>query len=223
MQRSRYFGWIFSVLALQQSVMCFDARAQSDGPVVSREVHSWSSLSPAQQTALQPLKDSWRGIEPIRKKKWIEIAEKFPTFSLTDQARIQGRMAQWAQISPSERSQVRLNYKEAQQVTPHERNAKWEAYLALPVEERESFATKGRVPENDANPYRLGTSRPSGASTNLTNGSTLGFSAPQPVHSKIVTNKDLIDTKTLLPKNKMIEFKENTVPSGVAADSSKKR
>jgi hypothetical protein len=222
MQRSRYFAWIVSALALQQSVVCLDARAQSDVPVVSREVHSWSSLSPAQQTALQPLKDSWKGIELVRKKKWIEIAEKFPTFSPTDQARIQGRMTQWTQISPSERSQVRLNYREAQQVTPHERNAKWEAYLALPVEERESFVTKGRVPDNDVNPYRLRISRPSGASTNLTNSSMLSLSVPQSVQSKIVTDKDLIDTKTLLPKSKMVETKENTVPVGAAVAGSKK-
>ncbi len=200
MQRSRYFAWVLSVLVLQQGVFCLEAQAQPSEAVVSRQLHNWSSLSPAQQTALQPLSESWREIEPARKRKWIEIAEKFPTLSPIERARIQGRMTQWAQISSSERTQVRLNYQEAQQITPRERNAKWEAYVALPSQERESFVTKRTAPQ-DPNPYRLRSSRTSGASTtNLANGTALGLSSFQNSQLKIVTDKNLIDVKTLLPK-----------------------
>jgi Protein of unknown function (DUF3106) len=103
---------------------------------------SWSSLSQSQKSALKPLESEWNQIEPTRKTKWLEIANKFPTMPAAEQARIQARMADWAQMTPKERGQARMNFKEAQQVPAQERKARWEAYKALPPEQQKQLAAR---------------------------------------------------------------------------------
>lgn len=103
---------------------------------------SWSSLSSAQKSALRPLEREWDGIDAPRKTKWLEIANRFPTMSAPERARIQGRMEEWAKLGPRERGQARMNFKEAQQVPATERKAKWEAYKALPPDQQKQLAAR---------------------------------------------------------------------------------
>ena len=103
---------------------------------------SWSSLSPSQKSALKPLEREWDRIDASRKTKWLEIANKFPTMPAAEQARIQTRMADWAQMTPKDRGQARMNFKEAQQVPAQERKARWEAYQALPPEQQKQLAAR---------------------------------------------------------------------------------
>lgn len=103
---------------------------------------SWSSLSPSQKNALKPLEREWDRIDSPRKTKWLEIANKFPTLPAAEQARIQTRMAEWAKMTPKERGQARMNFKEAQQVPAQERKARWEAYQALPPEQQKQLAAR---------------------------------------------------------------------------------
>jgi hypothetical protein len=148
---------------------------------------SWAMLSPSEQTALQPLQDDWDDINPGQKRKWIDVAEKFSTMPATDQARIQGRMAQWAQLNPAQRSQTRLGYKEAQQLSPTERNERWQAYQALSAEQREQLAAKTQ----GTGPQIMGATTPGAQMLNYR-------AATQP--PKIVVDEQLVDKKTLLPK-----------------------
>ncbi|MBC7994913.1 MAG: DUF3106 domain-containing protein [Rhizobacter sp.] len=103
---------------------------------------SWSSLSPSQKNALNPLEGEWSRIDSSRKTKWLEIANKFPSMPAAEQSRIQTRMAEWAQMSPKDRGQARMNFKEAQQVPAQERKARWEAYQALPPEQQKQLAAR---------------------------------------------------------------------------------
>lgn len=103
---------------------------------------SWSALSPSQKNALKPLEGEWDRIDSSRKTKWLEIATKFPSLPAPEQARIQNRMADWAQMSPKERGEARMNYREAQQVPAQERKARWEAYKALPPEQQKELAAR---------------------------------------------------------------------------------
>ncbi len=117
---------------------------------------SWSSLSPSEKTALRPLEREWNRIDPPRQTKWLEIASKFSTMPAAEQARIQARMADWTQMTPKERGQTRMNFKEAQQVPAQERNARWEAYKALPPEQRKQLAARAApVPRKVAAPDAL--------------------------------------------------------------------
>jgi hypothetical protein len=51
-------------------------------------------------------------------------------------------MGEWARLSPSDRARARLNFQETKQISPEERQAKWQAYQALPEPERKALAQR---------------------------------------------------------------------------------
>jgi hypothetical protein len=112
---------------------------------------AWSALTPAQQSALAPLRKDWPAIDAPRKQKWLEIAARFPSMPRQEQQRIQDRMNEWARMSPEERGRARLQFQEARQIDPRERQARWDAYLALPAEERRALSkSASTVPKASA-------------------------------------------------------------------------
>ena len=102
----------------------------------------WHELKPAQQTLLKPLEREWSGIGAQHKQKWIEMSARFPTMSPPEQARIQERMAEWARLTPQQRSQARLHFQEAKQVPAIDRKARWDAYQALSPEQKQQLAAR---------------------------------------------------------------------------------
>ena len=190
---------------------------------------AWSALTPAQQSALAPLKDDWQEIDALRKQKWLEMAARFPSLPAEERQRIQQRMAEWARMTPDERGRARLQFQEARQISPQQRQARWDAYLALPAEERRALAASARtVPKarsasakptaGDQNARSSGgapkpPSQPAaqivaptlvqakpGASTTL-----ISKTATPPPHAqagqpKIAAGKGVVDRSTLLPQ-----------------------
>lgn len=104
---------------------------------------AWSELSPAQQAALAPLAADWALIDRNRKEKWLEVAARFPAMPAAERERVLERMAPWANMTPTERGQARLKFQEARQLSPDDRSARWEAYQALPEDERREWALRG--------------------------------------------------------------------------------
>jgi hypothetical protein len=184
---------------------------------------AWSELTSAQQSALAPLKKDWPEIDAPRKQKWLEIAARFPSMPAEERQRIQERMNEWARMTPDERGRARLQFQEARQISPQQRQERWDAYMALPAEERRALAASARTvpkagtPGNDA-PARktdgsgakpqaatkivaptLVQAKP-GASTTL-----ISKPATPPPHAqagqpKIAAGKDVVDRSTLLPQ-----------------------
>jgi Protein of unknown function (DUF3106) len=105
---------------------------------------SWNNLKPAQREALKPLERDWSGIDAARKSKWLEIAERYPTMAPPDRQRLQARMTEWARMTPQERNQTRLQFQDARQVPQQDRQASWEAYQALPEEQRRELASRAQ-------------------------------------------------------------------------------
>lgn len=101
---------------------------------------AWSTLTPAQQKTLEPLRPTWDSIDAPRKKKWIEVAERFPQMPAEERRRVQERMAAWAAMSPAERAQARLQFQETRRIGAEERQSRWQAYQSLPEEERKRLA-----------------------------------------------------------------------------------
>jgi hypothetical protein len=110
---------------------------QSTGP-------SWQSLTPQQRATLAPLQNDWASIDAPRKTKWLDIAARYPRLPPSEQERLQARMTEWARMTPSERAQARLNYQEVKQLPHQERQDKWQAYQALPEDQRQALATRGK-------------------------------------------------------------------------------
>jgi hypothetical protein len=105
---------------------------------------SWASLTPAQQQALTPLQRDWPSIDANRKQKWLEVAARFPSLPADERLRVQERMAAWARLTPAERADARLQYQQVRQLPAQERQARWQAYQALPEDERLRLARGAR-------------------------------------------------------------------------------
>ncbi len=130
----------------------------------------WSALTPAQQSALAPLKKDWQTIDEPRKQKWLEIAARLPALPPEERQRIQDRMTEWARMSPEERGRARLQFQEARQISPQERQARWDAYLALPAEERRALANSAKtVPKASRTTVRTPAGEPVTASVQKNN------------------------------------------------------
>jgi hypothetical protein len=113
---------------------------------------TWSSLSPAQQQALAPLQRDWSGIDASRKAKWLEVAAKFPTMPQAERVRVRERMTAWSRLSPAERGDARIQFQQARQLAPDDRQARWDAYQALPEESRRELARRARPAPQAAKP-----------------------------------------------------------------------
>lgn len=214
---------ILGLLIFQCSAIALAQDASSDQ---TSGRPAWGSLNKSQQDALRPLKQEWGQIDATRKAKWIEIADRFPTFSPAKKARIQERMTEWVSLSPRERGQARLNFKEAQQLNFQDRKARWEDYKALSPDQRRKLAERAAptMPRsNDQRPRTEAThtksnivpntsygARPKpvaptviqaqpGVSTNLISKRASPPSHQQSGLPKIVVTPSFVDRSTLLP------------------------
>lgn len=109
---------------------------------------AWTTLSKAQKMALIPLEAEWSRIDPAPKAKWLEIAARYPAMSPEEQRRMHDRMAEWSRMTPTERGQTRLSFQAAKKLAPDDRQARWEAYQALPEQERQSLAASISPPKS---------------------------------------------------------------------------
>ena len=100
----------------------------------------WAVLSKEQKMALHPLAAGWEKLSDVQKKKWITLSANFSKMTQTDQTKLHERMVQWSALSPKQREHARLNFAEAQKITPQEKYEKWQAYQALSPEAKQKLA-----------------------------------------------------------------------------------
>lgn len=207
--------------ALVAASLCWPAAA-AEPPPVDRPP-TWASLGRAQQAALEPLHRDWATIDAEGKRKWIEVARHFPNLPAAERERIQTRMTEWARMTPTERGRARLQFQESRQMSPEDRQARWEAYKAMPPDERRALAQKARLPAKAAEPRASESvakrnvvpaarqtsvkavapavmqAKP-GVSTTLMNSQPPPPTHQQPGLPKIVATPSFVDPQTLLPK-----------------------
>jgi hypothetical protein len=106
----------------------------------------WSELTEAQRQALAPLAGKWDSVSEAQKRKWLVMSHNYPKMSGAEQATLHSRMTEWVALSPQQRTQARLNYGNTQQISPDDKKAKWEAYQALPAEEKKKLAAGASKP-----------------------------------------------------------------------------
>lgn len=108
---------------------------------------AWNQLSVQQKSTLAPLSKEWDGMENIRKKKWLGIADRYPTMKPDEQQRMRDRMQEWATFSSLERTRIRDAYKDFKQLPPEQKlviKQKWDAYSSLPPEEKQRIRETGK-------------------------------------------------------------------------------
>lgn len=193
---------------------------------------NWQGLSRTQQLALGPLERDWDKLDPARKSKWLEIAARFLSLPRDEQTRMHERMRAWARLSPAQRQQARIGYQVALQIKADDRQAKWEAYQALPPERRQELADKAIKKLTRPLPKPAGTESQQGSQTKSNLVPALPRHLPvkpvapsvlqakpgvstvlitqaktPPTHqragqTKVLADPALVDSKTLLPKQR---------------------
>jgi len=100
----------------------------------------WTELTASQKVALQPLRENWRYLGDVSKKKWIALSVNFNSMTQAEQLKLHARMNEWVALSQQERTQARINFTESKLVPPSHKFATWEAYQALSQEEKLKLA-----------------------------------------------------------------------------------
>lgn len=100
----------------------------------------WNELTPTQQNALAPLAADWNKIEVFRKKKWLEIGNRFAGMNSDEQARVQERMREWAKLTPDERRVAREIYVRTKKLDASQKSAQWQEYQQLPEDQKKKLA-----------------------------------------------------------------------------------
>lgn len=148
--RSSAIAWAVLValtLGAMHRVQAGEPAGKATPQSVARQSESgppWKSLRPSDQAALAPLEKSWPTLDASRKEKWLVLARRLPEMSDKERIRIRERMVEWVAMSPLERGRARQNFQEMQLGRLEDRQALWEAYQALPVEQRQALAQRAK-------------------------------------------------------------------------------
>ncbi len=155
---------------------------------------SWKSLRPAEQASLAPLERLWPTLDASRKEKWLVLARRFADMSSKERDRIRERMVEWVAMSPLERGRARQNFQEMQIGRLEDRQALWEAYRALPAEQRQELAQRARPASSPLpSPRQAGSAPGDGKVAGATKRNFVpanpGNAAPRPVSPTVVQAK----------------------------------
>jgi hypothetical protein len=115
--------------------------AKSPVAAASSSKPAWQDLTPVQQVSLKPLAANWNSLSVSHKRKWIALAQNYPSLAPSEQLKLHSRMTEWVSLSQQQRAQARFNFAQAKQLTPDEKAATWKAYQALSPEEKQKLAT----------------------------------------------------------------------------------
>ncbi len=103
---------------------------------------NWSQLSPQQREALAPLAGQWAAMPADNKRKWLEIADKYPQLSPEGKARMQARMAEFARLTPEQRRTARENFQRAYELPLESRESAVQQYKALPPDKKKELSER---------------------------------------------------------------------------------
>lgn len=128
---------------------------------------AWQQLTPAQRQVLEPLSAQWGDMPASSREKWLQVAARYPKLGATEQQRLRERMTQWAALPASERGEARLRFQQARQMSPAERQQKWEAYQALSPQDRDELGRQARLKADPASQVSSAASAPGQSSRRL--------------------------------------------------------
>ena len=144
-----YLIYFFTFGAFSLAIAAEIAPKVASTPLASTHITSpisakplWATLTAQQKLALTPLAPEWDKLDEIRKKKWLEIANKYASMKPDEQARVQERMQTWMKLTPEQRMQVRENFARSKQIKPEQKSAQWQEYQQLSEEQKAQLATE---------------------------------------------------------------------------------
>lgn len=105
----------------------------------------WIELTVVQRQALAPLSDDWERLDGQTKKKWVEIANRYPKMKPGVQQHTQQRMREWALLTPEQRRVARDSFARVRAMPPEKRAEMLQKYRALPDEKKHELATQSQA------------------------------------------------------------------------------
>jgi hypothetical protein len=113
---------------------------------------AWRQLTPMQRQALAPLGAQWGALTAQQQAKWLTISKNFTQLPVAGQITMHSRMSDWVDLSPQQRNLARLNFNQMQNLPKEDKKAKWEAYQALPEEQKRLLSERTPSPAKSAAP-----------------------------------------------------------------------
>ena len=110
-------------------------------PVIAN-AQNWSALTEDQRLVLSPLEEDWKSLGASRQKKWVDVANRYPSMTDTEKTILQSRMTEWASLSTTERQRARDNYLRILNISAEKKAAAWESYQQLSAEDKKLLAQK---------------------------------------------------------------------------------
>jgi hypothetical protein len=129
--------------------------AQTPSPTKKAPRPAWSELTPAQQKVLAPLQTDWDSMDTTRRRKWVTIANRYPTMTPQAQKRLQKRMTDWAKLTPAQRQEARERYLRIRKLPPKKRQEvkeQWQQYQESLAPAAEPQPESGAAPESPPAP-----------------------------------------------------------------------
>jgi hypothetical protein len=105
---------------------------------------SWNQLSPQQREALAPLAGQWTAMPAENKRKWLDIADKYPKLSPEGKARLQTRMTDFSRLTPEQRRTARENFQRAYELPRESRESAVERYRSLPDDKKKELTERSQ-------------------------------------------------------------------------------
>lgn len=129
---------LFAVTLITALFLADPAMAQpAGGP-------SWNQLSSQQREALAPLAGQWATMPAENKRKWLDIADKYPQLSPEGKSRLQARMADFSRLTPEQRRTARENFQRAYELPRESRESAVERYRSLPDDKKKELGARGQ-------------------------------------------------------------------------------
>lgn len=117
----------------------------------------WQRLTPMQREALAPLKDEWSRFSADRRRKWLNIASRYPAMNPQQRQVLQRRMVEWVHMSPGQRRLARENYLATGRAPLQSRRQAWERYQKLSAQQRRELERQAHKPPHHVHVVRYGT------------------------------------------------------------------
>ncbi len=105
----------------------------------------WIELTLAQREALAPLGDDWERLDVQTKKKWVEIAGRYPKMKPEERQHVQDRMREWAMLTPDQRRVARDSFARVRAMPPEQRAEVLRKYQELPDDRKKQLATESKA------------------------------------------------------------------------------
>jgi hypothetical protein len=138
---------VLAALTLSWLAIVLPQPAQAQQPA-SRVIPSlgqplWKDLKAEQQQLLAPFADQWNTLPAEEKRAWVSLANRVPNMSQDERVKAQGRIVEWARLSPDQRRLARQNYRLAKSLPSEQRVAQWESYQTLTPEQQQVLRSSG--------------------------------------------------------------------------------